>query len=122
MAYEKTLEEFGFGVLELRVEDLLLQLSTKSRLERGSKISDGDLAIKESSDEIIKARVKDYKIEIDLKERVLKHDCEDWRKGLGIKRICKHVAKLFLSFEQEDAKKVLRDMLENKDSWTFLYG
>ena len=119
LAYEKKLEDFGFGVLELGVEDLLLQLSTKSRVDRASKIADEDLAIKESSDEIIKAKVRDYKIELDLKEKVLTHDCDDWRKGLGIKRICKHVAKLFLSLQPEDAKKMLGDILENKDSWVF---
>ena len=119
LAYERKLEEFGFGVLELGVEDLLLQLSTKSRVERGSKIADEELVVKESSDETIKAEVRDYKIEVDLKEKVLTHDCDDWRKGLGIKRICKHVAKLFLSLQPEDAKKVLGDLLENKDSWIF---
>ena len=120
MAYERKLEDFGFGVLELGVEDLLTQLSTKSRVERGSKIEDGDMDILESSDQIIKAKVRDYTIEIDLKGKVLTHDCDDWRKGLGIKRICKHVAKLFLSLRSEDAKKVLRDILETKDSWVFL--
>ena len=120
MAYERKLEDFGFGVLELGVEDLLTQLSTKSRVERGSKIADGDMDILESSDQIIKAKVRDYTIEIDLKGKVLTHDCDDWRKGLGIKRICKHVAKLLLSLRSEDAKKVLRDILETKDSWVFL--
>jgi len=76
------------------VDGLLQRLTTKSRLDRGRRISDDELSIDEVTDERITATIRDYMIDIDLKERMIVHDCEDWRKGLGIKRVCKHLCKL----------------------------
>jgi len=68
---------------------------------------------------VIRAVVGNYRIELDLGKRMLKHDCEDWRKGLQARRICKHIVKLLLTVEPQKAKKIMRDLTENKSSWTF---
>ena len=119
LMYERKLDEFGFSVSELSVEDLLEKLTDNRRLERGMSIKDEELVIEESSEEAIKARIRDYVIELDLTERVLRHNCDDWRKGIGIKRMCKHVVKFFMMITEERSRKILNDMMENKDSWTF---
>ena len=119
MMYEMKLEEFGFEVFELGVEDLLHKLTDKSRLERGIKIKDEEFIIEKSSEERIRAKTGKYTIEMDIEERAFKHNCDDWRKGLRIKRICKHVVKLFMMIPREESKKVLKDIIKNKDFWRF---
>jgi len=101
------------------VEDFLLRLTDYARLERGKNINDSELIIKELLEGRIKARIKKYTIEVDLQRRLLKHDCNDWRKGRNKKRICKHVVKLFLMIPKEHSKKILRDIVENRDDWGF---
>ena len=117
--YEKKLEEFGFGVSEPYIEDLILQLTDTRRLERGREIEDEEIAIEEPSDKTITAKIRDYVIELDLERKVLKHDCDDWRKGLGMKRMCKHVVALLLAIPEEESKKILRDISGKKDNWRF---
>jgi len=119
LAYERRLEEFGFGVSELSVEGLLLKLTDAARFERGTRIEDEELAIQEISAKAIRAKIRDYTIDLNLEEKMLKHNCDDWLKGLATRRICKHVVKLFLSLQSEQAREILRDILENKESWTF---
>ena len=61
---EHTLEDFS-------VDGLLQRLTTKSRLDRGRRISDDELNIDEVTDERITAMIRDYMIDIDLKSRVI---------------------------------------------------
>ena len=107
---------------DFSVDGLLQRLTTKSRLDRGRRISDDELSIDEVTDERITATIRDYVIDIDLKERMIIHDCEDWRKGLGIKRICKHLCKLFLSLPANQSIPIIRSIIEEKNKWRFTYG
>jgi len=116
---ERKLEDFGFGVRLSVIEDFILKLTDIRRYERGRDISDMDLFIEESSDRMVKARIRDYVIELNLENRVLKHDCDDWRKGLGMKRVCKHLVKFFLAMQLDRAEEILRDINRNKSSWVF---
>jgi len=123
LAYERKLEEFGFAISELSVEGLLLKLTDAARFERGRDIGDQELAIEESSEDMIKATIRDYVIELSLDGKMLKHNCDDWRKGLIVRRFCKHVVKLFLSLQSDQAREILKDIVENRDLWAFqVYG
>ena len=115
--YEKRLDDFSVKTLELSIEDLLLHMSDKRRLERGRTITDAELVVEESSEEMIRAKIRRYTIEVNRTTKVLKHDCDDWRKGLGMKRLCKHVVKLFLTLPSEDSWQILTDLIENADAW-----
>ena len=117
--YERRLEEYGIKVQELSVEELLSKITDRGRLERAKKIKDEEIAIEESSQERIKAKTRKYRIELDLGVKVLRHDCDDWKKGLRIKRICKHVVKLFMMIPKEESREVLADIIKNKDDWRF---
>lgn len=119
LAYERKLEDFGIGVPELSVEDLLLKMTDKARVSRAKAIKDNELTIKSTTDEKIEAEIRDYTIEIDLKKKTLTHNCDDWRKGLGIRRICKHIGKLFFQLPSEQATAILKDILKEKDEWQF---
>ena len=106
---------------ESSIERLLMKLTSRSRLERGKNIADNELSIEEITDEKILATIRDYMIEIDLNKKEIIHNCEDWRKGLGIKRICKHLCKLFLSIPEEQSKSILRSIIKEKSRWSFKY-
>ncbi|RLI37335.1 hypothetical protein DRO66_04045 [Candidatus Bathyarchaeota archaeon] len=116
---EMKLEEFGFDYSEQGVEELLYKLTDKGRLVRGIKIKDEELIIEESSKERVRAKIRKYTIELDIQERTLKHNCDDWRRGLGMKRICKHVVKLFMMVPKEESREVLKDIIKNRDIWGF---
>jgi len=67
---------------------------------------------------MVKAKIRDFGPEVDDEGRVVRHNCDDWRKGLGIKRLCKHVA-LFLVLPSVESRRILKDIVENKESWRF---
>lgn len=115
----RPLEAFAEEEEGLSVADLLMRFTTQSRLRRAEDIVDEELSIMRSSGDRIEAAIRDYSIEIDLNGRVLRHDCSDWRKGLDAKRMCKHVAKLFLSLPERRAKEILSRIWEERDGWRF---
>jgi len=98
---------------------LLFKLTDLRRIRRGDNIKDEDLKIQKFSDDIIKAKVRDYTVEFHLKKKILRHDCDDWRKGMEEKRLCKHVVKVLLSINPEKARGILKNIIENKPEWSF---
>jgi hypothetical protein len=75
--------------------------------------------LRKSTERRIEAKIRDYFIEINLEKRTLTHNCDDWRKGLGIRRICKHIGKLFLQLPSETSTSILEDMIKEKDKRRF---
>ena len=105
---------------ELTVPDMLTRFMDPRRLARAEKIGEQELTILSSSDERLEAKVKDYRIEIDLGQRTVKHDCDDYRKGMGRKRMCKHLGRLFLSLPPGQAKRVLDAIWGDVEGWVFM--
>jgi len=116
----ETLESFSEEEeeAELSVGDLLLRFMGAARLTRAEQIGDSEIRLVRDSDRI-EASVGEYIIEVDLRDRVLRHNCADWSKGLDQKRICKHVGKLFLTIPEKTASAILRDLWEKKEKWRF---
>ncbi|UCH01801.1 MAG: DUF72 domain-containing protein [Candidatus Bathyarchaeota archaeon] len=117
--YGRRLEEFQPTVHQLSVTQLLQELTDPTRLDRGQKIGDEECKVEDSSEETIRSTIRNYSIELNLKDKVLTHDCDDWVKGVGIKRLCKHVVKLFLLLPRDRSETVLRNMLITKADWQF---
>ena len=78
---------------------------------------------------ILKATVKgsqenNYKIEIDVKLKTLKHDCHDYQaKKSKSKKFCKHLARLFLLLKEQDetsATYFLKEIGDNINDWEFI--
>jgi hypothetical protein len=63
--------------------------------------------------------VRDYYIDVDLNQKVIKHNCDDWRKGKGQKRFCKHLVKFFLELPPGQASHVLTRIWDDIDGWSF---
>ena len=104
---------------DLSVSDLLMRFTTVPRLARGEKIADSDLQITQSSKSSVKAQIRNYTIDIDKDHKIIIHNCDDWRKGKDQKRMCKHLAKLFLSLPEATSREILTDVWTHKDSWRF---
>jgi hypothetical protein len=69
----------------------------------------------------IKATVhgsRKYMLELDEQARKIIHDCPDWKRVSVLHRLCKHVAKLFLLLEKDEALRVLKSLQE--DPWEFI--
>ncbi len=101
------------------IEILLLKLTEPKRFERGRAIPSNEVSILHATDSDIEGRVREYKIHIDLENKQIYHDCDDWKKRVAEKRFCKHMVKFFLSLPPDLAEKVLSDIVRNYDIWTF---
>ncbi len=102
----------------LSVADLLTHFTDTSRLTRAEQMPE-EINITLNTKDLVKAKIKDYTIEVDFKGRILRHDCDDWKKTTDRKRMCKHVDKFFLTLPPVQARKILEKIWEEKDDWTF---
>jgi uncharacterized protein YecE (DUF72 family) len=102
----------------LSVADLLTHFTDTGRLARAEQMPE-EVRLTLNTKELIKAKIKDYTIEIDLSGKVIRHDCDDWKKTTDRKRMCKHVDKFFLTLPQGQSRRILERIWEEKDDWTF---
>jgi hypothetical protein len=109
----------GKKIEELSLEELLKLFLGAARFERAEEIEDSLVSISETNLEMIDGKVKDYVVQISLKDRTILHDCQDWRKNKNSKNMCKHLGKLLLSVDQKRATDLLRDVLKDKEQWKF---
>ncbi|MGD0330676.1 MAG: DUF72 domain-containing protein [Nitrososphaeria archaeon] len=115
----ETLEDFSINSSKLTVETLLLQLTDYVRVERARTMKNEELSFKEEKDDTIIANIRGYSISINTSANVILHDCEDWKKGLNDKRLCKHVIKFFLMLPKERSIQILTNIINNKNQWEF---
>jgi uncharacterized protein YecE (DUF72 family) len=115
----KKLDDFGFGIKQESIEGRLFNLTEIHRFERGKSIDDKEIDIQINTDSIIEATISNYIIKFDLNKKIISHDCVDWVKGLGMKRLCKHIVKFFLFIPKVKAKKILTDLEDRKKLWIF---
>ncbi|MDH5439290.1 MAG: hypothetical protein OEZ48_12905 [Candidatus Bathyarchaeota archaeon] len=100
-------------------DECLKFLLGDARLRRAKAIRDDELTIL-LRDEQLKARVRDYIVNIDFRRKVIAHDCADWRRRKTAKRLCKHVGKILLAISEEKAQVLLRDLISNPDYWSLV--
>jgi hypothetical protein len=120
-AYVKSLTDYDIFSKDVDVEKLLLRFTDEARLNRGERIKNVTISIRKLTDEHVQAHVGKYRVEIDLNKRTILHDCDDWRKGIGIKRMCKHVVKLFLMLPIEKTRDILSSISKDKRDWSFRF-
>jgi len=109
---------------------LLKALLDKGTINRAVAESDSayEFRIIDSGQKIIKAEVQGsqkipYNIDINISEKVIKHNCHDFRTKRAVnKKFCKHLAKLFLllKIKNEDlASYVLESITKDINNWNF---
>jgi uncharacterized protein YecE (DUF72 family) len=110
---------FSVSDENLSVADHLLHFTDPGRIKRGEIIDRNQLVISKRSDEHLVGDVRNYYIDINLDTRVIKHNCDDWRKGRGKKRFCKHLVKFFFELPPGQATRVLSLIWKDIDGWSF---
>jgi hypothetical protein len=104
---------------KLDLETLLQRFLGNARLERARSIPDSLVSMSGLEQDLIFGKVKRYLVRIDLKNRVITHDCDDWKKNMRSKLMCKHLGKVFLTIGNRRATMILREVLSEIDDWTF---
>jgi len=108
------------NIEEMPLNDLLKLFLGAARLARVDEIDDSVVSISKTSSDELAGKVKDYVIEIDLKNRTILHDCQDWRKNIDSKNMCKHLGKFLRTLGNERATNLLRDIIKNREAWRFV--
>ncbi len=103
-------------------EQLRLFVSS-SRLSRAVGMDDQAIEFRRLSEVPLKIEAsvhgtREYRLELDEEIMQISHDCPDWRRVSVLHRFCKHVAKLFLLLEKEEAFRLLQSL--QTDSWEFV--
>jgi hypothetical protein len=104
---------------KLDLEQLLQRFLGSARIERAKSIPDNLVSLSGLEGDLISGSVKQYSVRIDLKNRVIRHDCDDWKKNMRSKLMCKHLGKAFLAIGNATATTILRQILSEIDEWTF---
>ncbi len=103
----------------LTLKELLRLFLGAARLKRAEEMEDSLVSLSETNPGQIDGKVKEYLVKIDLANRTILHDCQDWRKNMDSKNMCKHLGRLLLTLDQKRATDLLRDILKNKNQWKF---
>ena len=103
----------------LDLEALLQRFLGNARLERAKLIPDNLVSLPRLEHDLISGNVKRYLVRIDLKNKSITHDCDDWKKNMQSKLMCKHLGKAFLVIGNRKATAILRQILSEIDNWTF---
>jgi len=107
------------AIEKLSLEELLQRFLGTARLERAEAIPDKLVSLSSLGGDVVSGKVKQYSVQIDIKNKTITHDCEDWRRNMRSKLMCKHLGKAFLMLDNAKAVAVLRQVLSEKNAWTF---
>ncbi len=110
----KTLTDF-FGAEKEDVLNLLSGFMEGSRLEKARGIK--EIEVIESNRDKIVADVKGYSVYIDLEQRFILHDCQDWKWIARDNQFCKHIGALLLALPEDKARAVLESIKGQR--WEF---
>jgi len=110
----------GTPVVSLEnVEELLSHLIDWKRIARARRINDRDVNFLKISEKLIKAKIRDYKVIIDVESKLISHDCADWARTSVEKKFCKHLAKIFLLLPRHMSVPLLKNIISERDQWAF---
>ena len=110
-------------VQTVNLGELLRLFVSPSRLSRAVGLDDKSIEVKAQSKSplVIQAvahGTQEYQLILDEGKKLIGHNCPDWRRVSVLHRFCKHVAKLFLLMEKEEAIRLLQSI--KNESWQFI--
>jgi len=108
----------SFNDLEL----LLTNFINENRMIRAKEIKNDEIKNVRITNDLLEAEIRKYKIVIDMKNKIITHNCADWQKLINEKKFCKHIGKLFLYLKTKHSLSILKDLYNNVDSWKFIYN
>lgn len=104
---------------KLGLDELLQRFLGATRLERAKSVPDSLVSLSSLDRDAIVGNVKQYTVQINLKNKVITHDCDDWKKHMRSKLMCKHLGKAFLVIGNSRAAAILRQIVSGLDNWAF---
>ena len=109
----KDIDKMGF-------EELLPIFLGTNRLSSAKGIDPSVVSVDKETETLFTGRVKDYSIRIDRREKRIEHDCVDFRTNRAVGRLlCKHLGAYLMQVERSKAVRLLRELLRERDHWTF---
>jgi len=105
---------------EASFEYLLRTFLGAARLQRAKEMDDSLVSITRENSEVIEGKVKEYVVKIDIPNRTILHDCQDWQNNMDSKNMCKHIGKLLMTLNDGKAANILRQVLREMDRWSFV--
>ena len=104
----------------MSLDELLLVLLGRNRLESAKGIPDALVSVDKETRTLLSGSVKDYGVRIDTKERLLEHDCVDFKTNRAAARLfCKHLGAFVRRVDPVRGVHLLRELLRERDHWTF---
>lgn len=91
----------------------------RRRLERAREIPSEAVTVEEAGPKLVRAKVKEYSVVLDVDSRQLLHDCADWSRVAAVRQLCKHVGRLFMTLPRQLSTRLLRQIYEEREEWTF---
>lgn len=70
-----------------------------------------------NDEQVLKARIRSYNVEIDLETKTIRHDCADWGRRKTVNKLCKHLGKALLTLPEEKAHTLLKEIITEPKSW-----
>ncbi len=101
------------------VESLLGVFLDEGRLTRSKEIKDEDIQITDITEDHISVKIREYHLELDLRNKRIIHDCADWNRSITSKSFCKHLGKTFLKLPEQKSTKILKIIISEKEKWSF---
>ncbi len=104
----------------MSLEELLGVLLGTNRLASAKGIDPSLVSVDKATATLLSGTVKEYSVRVDTQERRIEHDCVDFRTNRAKARLlCKHLGAFFLRIDHAQAVRLLRELLRERDHWTF---
>jgi uncharacterized protein YecE (DUF72 family) len=103
----------------MKLDDLLKVFMDDSRIKRAREIKDSEVSIEQASEDIVKAKVREYRVAIDVSQRLILHDCADWSRCAPARQLCKHVGKVMMSLSDDISVSILKKIGADREKWEF---
>ena len=104
----------------MSLDELLSVLLGTNRLASAKGIDPKLVSVDKATTTLLSGTVKDYSVRIDTQERRIEHDCVDFRTNRAKARLfCKHLGAFLLRVDHPRAVRLLRELLRERDHWTF---
>jgi uncharacterized protein YecE (DUF72 family) len=104
---------------KMNFSQLLDVFMDPGRMKRARGIDDKEVTMQKIADDRIVARVREYNVVFDLRNKTVLHDCADWSRCIPAKQFCKHVGKVLLMLPPETAANIMRQISKEREKWEF---
>src|SRR2546427_4444242 len=105
---------------KMTFEELLRVFLGTNRLASAKAIDPSVVSVDKETETLLAGRVKEDSVRIDRQEKRVEHHCVDFKTNRPTGRLmCKHLGAFLMQVDRGKATHLLRDLLRERDHWTF---